>query len=208
MVTDFGEECYNESTKEFAPEGSAFVNPYEVALANYLMSGNEDQLAPLDELMSSELGMKEAIFELLWVVAVSFLNGDGSVAAALSNRMSIAGQAIIMAFEKTDYLSQREQHGQEYYFTHSDMTAEKIARGHAYQKHVIERGEFPEIKSPSEFEALIVDVMKNPESIRVLPRDRVAYWKGDVLVIVDPNRLDWGTAFRPTPGRRYFDELH
>ncbi|MBE7195365.1 MAG: hypothetical protein INR66_23165 [Gordonia polyisoprenivorans] len=85
-------------------------------------------------------------------------------------------------------------------------TAKRIADGHAYQKHVIERGEFPGVSSRAEFSELVESVMKNG-SVKTLPRGRMAYWLDGTVVIRNPRAQDLGTAFRPTEGRRYFDEL-
>jgi len=98
------------------------------------------------------------------------------------------------------------QVGQTNYFTSHEMAAVKIARGHAYQKHVVERGEFPGVSTPQEFEALTLNVINSSEAQKSLARGRYAYWKGGIVVIIDPNNPDMGTVFRPSMGRRYFDE--
>lgn len=95
--------------------------------------------------------------------------------------------------------------GQRQWLVHNQC-AKKIANGHAYEKHVIEKGEFPEINSPEEFEHLVKGVMKSPES-KPLSNGRHAYWKDDTVVITDPNHIDGGTAFRPTAGKAYYDNL-
>jgi len=87
-----------------------------------------------------------------------------------------------------------------------DSVSRKIARGHAYDKHVIKREEFPEISSPDEFEHLIHDVMNNYDATQPLSEGRQAYWKDDV-VITNPADSDGGTAFRPVDGKKYYDNL-
>ncbi|MCB0334830.1 MAG: hypothetical protein KDD62_00950 [Bdellovibrionales bacterium] len=84
--------------------------------------------------------------------------------------------------------------------------AKKIANGHAYDKHVLEKGEFPEISSPDEFEHLIKNVMESKDN-KPLSNGRHAYWKDDTVVIADPNHIDGGTAFRPSAGKIYYDNL-
>ncbi|RMG20153.1 MAG: hypothetical protein D6732_29020 [Methanobacteriota archaeon] len=85
--------------------------------------------------------------------------------------------------------------------------ARKIAQGHAYDKHVVKQGEFPEVRSRAEFERLIADVISNPEASKSLSRGRRAYWKGNVVVITNPADPDGGTAFRPVAGKAYYDNL-
>jgi hypothetical protein len=84
-------------------------------------------------------------------------------------------------------------------------SATSIANGHAYDKHVVAQGEFPEIKSRADFEQLIAEVMNNPDENKALSGGRHAYWKGDVIVITNPRHPDGGTAFRPTAGKAYYD---
>ena len=85
--------------------------------------------------------------------------------------------------------------------------ARRIAQGHAYDKHVLEKGEFPEIANPGEFEHLIDDVMNNYDDSKSLTRGRAAYWKDDIVVITNPVDPDGGTAFRPVDGKEYYDNL-
>jgi hypothetical protein len=86
--------------------------------------------------------------------------------------------------------------------------AQKIAAGHAYQDHVVDGGEYPEISTPEEFEGLVNEAMTNPSDSKPLERDRTGYWHDDseTVVIVDPNHPDGGTAFRPYDGRDYYDK--
>ena len=86
--------------------------------------------------------------------------------------------------------------------------AEKIGGGHAWGKH---RGEFPEIKTQTDFKNL-VDKVKNSASslFKKLSRGREAWYdkSTNTLVIKDPNSADLGTMFRPTPnGEQYFNGL-
>ncbi|QIM16135.1 mAFB alternative [Leucobacter insecticola] len=83
---------------------------------------------------------------------------------------------------------------------------EQISRGHAFDKHVIQRGEFPGVKTPEQFAKLIDDVVKNGEEVSP-ERGRSAFWKDGVVVILDPKSPEGGTAFRPIDGYNYFEEL-
>ena len=89
-------------------------------------------------------------------------------------------------------------------------TAEQIAQGHAWDKHVVDRGEFGGmgINTPDDFADHIEDVMNNGET-KSLDRGRTGYYDQptNTLVIEDPNSPDLGTAFQPTAGRSYFDNL-
>jgi filamentous hemagglutinin len=88
-----------------------------------------------------------------------------------------------------------------------------IAEGHAFEKHVIKKGEFKGlgIKTPEEF-AKHIDVVvaraKGP-NVRQLSQGRTAYWDEPTgtVVISNPKDPDSGTAFRPSTGRKYFEGL-
>jgi RHS repeat-associated protein len=84
--------------------------------------------------------------------------------------------------------------------------AKQIADGHAYDKHVVEEGQFPDIESREDFADHIFGCMINGEE-KPLNNGRTAWWDADsgTVVIHDPNDPDSGTAFRPTNGKDYFD---
>jgi hypothetical protein len=84
--------------------------------------------------------------------------------------------------------------------------ADEISRGHAFDKHVIERGEFPGVTTRELFADLIEDAVMNGES-RVLSRGRTAHWSEGTVVIRDPGAPDGGTTFRPAKGYNYFLRL-
>ncbi|MFM9449407.1 polymorphic toxin-type HINT domain-containing protein [Streptomyces acidiscabies] len=85
------------------------------------------------------------------------------------------------------------------------LAAEELAgaEGHAFQKHVVEQGEFPGIKTRQQFADMIQDVVLNGER-RVGGGGRSAYWRNGVIVIRNPNARDGGTVFAPREGREYF----
>jgi hypothetical protein len=80
---------------------------------------------------------------------------------------------------------------------------EEISSGHAFDKHVVERGEFPGVTTREQFASLIEDAVINGES-RVLNRGRTAYWSEGTVVIRNPSAPDGGTTFRPPDGYDYF----
>lgn len=84
--------------------------------------------------------------------------------------------------------------------------ADEISGGHAFDKHVVERGEFPGVTTREQFAGLIEDAVMNGES-RVLSRGRTAYWNEGTVVIRDPGAPDGGTTFRPAKGYNYFLRL-
>ncbi|WP_373533691.1 S8 family serine peptidase [Microcoleus sp.] len=86
--------------------------------------------------------------------------------------------------------------------------AAKIARGHAWKDHGFE---FPEIKSRGEFAEFIDSIITYPSEVkRNLRNGRTAYWhdKTGTVVIVDSlDKIDGGTAFKPTNGKQFFRDL-
>jgi filamentous hemagglutinin len=86
--------------------------------------------------------------------------------------------------------------------------ARKIAEGHAFDKHVVQRGEYPEIATREEFADLINEVIRNPTDRKSFGDGRTGYWHEDLetVVIVNPYDPEGGTAFRPREGREYYDE--
>ena len=85
------------------------------------------------------------------------------------------------------------------------VIAEKIARGHAYQKHAAAFGNI----SRAEFESKILDTLSNPSGAKQLPRGRAAYWsdREQMIVVLNLEDPDAGTAFRPTQAKSYFNRL-
>lgn len=97
--------------------------------------------------------------------------------------------------------------GDEAVLVHNCGPAERIANGHAFEKHVVERGEFPGIRTRAEFQQMIEDVMTNADEVRNLSGGRTAYWKRGTVVIENPGAVDGGTVFVPTNGYAYFQGL-
>ena len=90
----------------------------------------------------------------------------------------------------------------------AQLTGEEIAGGHAFDKHVIDLGEFPAVTTRSQFAGVIEDVVTNGE-MRTLSGGRTGYWQNGTVVIRNPRAVDGGTAFRPKTGYDYFlDSLH
>ncbi len=85
--------------------------------------------------------------------------------------------------------------------------SQQISKGHAFNKHVVQKGEFPDITTPEQFATKIQDVVVSGE-MKALTNGRTAFWQNGTLVIRDINSPDGGTAFRPTDGYDYFLNLH
>ncbi|GFM38471.1 hypothetical protein [Desulfovibrio psychrotolerans] len=86
--------------------------------------------------------------------------------------------------------------------------AEKIAKGYAWGKHVVKKGEFYGIVSDErEFKELIERIIKNPSETKQLANGRQGYWddKTETLVITSPKDKDGGACFRPDNGKDYYD---
>jgi hypothetical protein len=89
---------------------------------------------------------------------------------------------------------------------------QQIANGHAFQKHVVVQGEFRNlnIQTSQQFANHIEKIINNPATPkRNLSHGRTAYWDQTTgtVVVRNPGASDGGTAFRPTNGRAYFDNL-
>jgi hypothetical protein len=82
------------------------------------------------------------------------------------------------------------------------------AAEHAYEKHVVDQKEFPEIGSEVGLQAIAQDVMRRspPE---IAPRGRVIFYQSstNTLVIVNPSNPEENNVFRPDDGRAYVDRL-
>jgi hypothetical protein len=88
------------------------------------------------------------------------------------------------------------------------LAAQEIAGGHSFEKHVLNQGEFPGwIRTRKQFAAHIENVLNNSDRIRILNKNRTAYWhqKTGTVVIRNPSALDGGTAFQPIEGINYFE---
>lgn len=94
------------------------------------------------------------------------------------------------------------------------VLAARIARGHAFDKHVLDQGEFRGlgVRTEKQLEELIEQTIEDATQagdVKSLARGRTAYWdtKTDTVVIEDPANADGGTVFRPKDGKSYFDRL-
>jgi filamentous hemagglutinin len=92
----------------------------------------------------------------------------------------------------------------------NQLAAEEIANGHAFDKHVIDQNEFAgSITTQQQFANQIEDILNNPSATKQLSNGRSAYWDdaSGMVVIRNPKSADGGTAFKPTNGKTYFNNL-
>ncbi|MBN3805140.1 filamentous hemagglutinin N-terminal domain-containing protein [Paraburkholderia sp. Ac-20336] len=92
----------------------------------------------------------------------------------------------------------------------NQLAAEQIANGHAFDKHVIDQNEFGgSITTQQQFADQIENILNNPSATKQLSNGRSAYWddSSGMVVIRNPNAADGGTAFKPTNGKAYFNNL-
>lgn len=90
---------------------------------------------------------------------------------------------------------------------------EQIASGHAFDKHVLVKGEFQglETRTRKQFADFIDNIANSAkgQDYKSLTNQREAYWdfSTGTVVIYNPRVIDGGTAFRRPDGKRYFDGL-
>ena len=78
---------------------------------------------------------------------------------------------------------------------------------HAYQEHVLDRGEFPEIGGEAELQLLAQNVMKTSKP-EIAANGQTLFYQSstNTLVIVNPRDPELSTMFRPTSRRRYVED--
>lgn len=92
----------------------------------------------------------------------------------------------------------------------NQLISKEISGGHAFEKHVLNRGEFPGwIRTRTQFAQHIENVLNNPSGMRELRNGRYGYWHQETgtIVIRNPSALDGGTAFQPMEGVNYFETM-
>jgi len=88
------------------------------------------------------------------------------------------------------------------------QSSNQIAHGHAFGKHVVQKGEFPEVSTPDDL-ARVVERVRTEGTPRQLSNNRRAFYdeRDNTLVIRNPSSNDGGTVFRPDDGLDYFNDL-
>jgi filamentous hemagglutinin len=94
------------------------------------------------------------------------------------------------------------------FYKHRTLS-EKIANGHAYDKHVLKQGEFRGlVRNKDDLAKHTEMVLNNPSEVKKLVRNRTGYWhhETETIVIHDPTTYDAGTVFQPKIGYEYFEK--
>ncbi|MGE8286181.1 MAG: VENN motif pre-toxin domain-containing protein, partial [Stenotrophomonas lactitubi] len=91
----------------------------------------------------------------------------------------------------------------------TQLIAEEIAAGHAFEKHVLVQGEFAGlgVRTRKQFAEHIESVVSNPSSIRYYADARVVYLQESTKTVVFRNPAAEGTAFRPADWNDYISKL-
>lgn len=162
-----------------------------------LAASGEATLAPLDAAAAREIA--EAIRRLIVSGAM-----DGAIVGGLLHAED-RGWANDDTSQKESFVPSAE--------SPKTSLGKVIAEGHAFEKHVLEGGEFKSfgINTREEFARFIDRIVAEAKgtNVRPLSGGRTAYWDEatDTVVIRNPSAADGGTAFRPTLGKRYFVEI-
>lgn len=89
----------------------------------------------------------------------------------------------------------------------SNPEATNIANGHSFPDH---KREFPGVETREDFAKVIDGVILNPTQSKTdLNNGRKGYWDdvNGILVVIDPQDADNGTAYKPENGKADFDKL-
>lgn len=79
----------------------------------------------------------------------------------------------------------------------AQLAGQEIASGHAFDKHVVQQGEYPNVRTRAQFAGLIEEVILKGES-KSLGLGRTAYWYDGTFVVRNPKDPDGGSAYRET----------
>ncbi|MBX3719770.1 MAG: hypothetical protein KF898_09005 [Parachlamydiales bacterium] len=78
------------------------------------------------------------------------------------------------------------------------LISQEISKGHAFEKQVLNHGEYLGwIRTRTQFAEHVENVLNNPTRFKSLRNNRAAYWHEETgtVVIQNPKALDGGTAF-------------
>ncbi|MFB4374711.1 hemagglutinin repeat-containing protein [Agrobacterium sp. CR_3] len=92
-----------------------------------------------------------------------------------------------------------------------EIVSKQIADGHAFQKHILEKGELAGmgIRTRAQLADFISETMRKPSDVKALGGGRTAYWNDEYqsVIIHNPKAGDGGTIFQPKNGKLYFDNM-
>lgn len=88
------------------------------------------------------------------------------------------------------------------------LTAQEIANGHAFEKHVLKQGEFPGIRTRQQFQNHVEDVLSNPSGMRYYKDGRTVYLQeSSSTVVIRNSGSGESTAFQPANWSEYINSL-
>lgn len=79
----------------------------------------------------------------------------------------------------------------------AQLAGQEIASGHLFDKQVVEKGEYPHVRTRGQFADLIEEVILKGES-KSLGGRRTGYWYDGTFVVRNPKDPDGGKAYRET----------
>ena len=90
----------------------------------------------------------------------------------------------------------------------NQLIAEQIAKGHALEKHVVSRGEFPGwIRTRDQLKQHVEHVLNDPKTLSgITPTGKNLFYhqQTNTIVIYNPKAPDGGTVFQPIDKIDYF----
>lgn len=92
----------------------------------------------------------------------------------------------------------------------SQLHAEQISKGHAFDKHIIKQGEFPSwIRTRQQLQNYIENTFNNPKAEKIQRGSAVAYIDRENGVVIYRNYKDkdGGTVFQPTNFKKYLKDV-
>lgn len=78
------------------------------------------------------------------------------------------------------------------------LSAQQLANGHAFEKHELQQGQFPFVKTKEQFAKHLENVMTNPTHHKQLGGGREAFYdsRTSTFIVRNPNDPYGGTAFQ------------
>ena len=86
------------------------------------------------------------------------------------------------------------------------VIANKIANGHAFEKHVLgNSGHIPGVSTKEELANFVEKIMNEPTAVKKLENGRIGFWHREsrMVVVHDPGHIDKGSIFKSSA--RYFN---
>ena len=126
-------------------------------------------------------------------------------AAAVQGRIAEANQKRLLPSEQKYAKNNINQAA----LLNAELIGKEIANGHAFEKHVLQQGEFKGmgIRTREQFALHISSVVTNPSSVRYYTDGRIAYIQESSRTVVVRNGVSGeGTAFQPTDWATYISK--